>query len=89
MSAIYSPCRHAALIPQDAGSAKQFKKVDYEYVARSAALAKSSGVKYYGLVSATGANPHVWASDMALFHPLLYTKTKGLVGGCRMVVVPA
>eukprot|EP00877_Chromochloris_zofingiensis_P007631 jgi/Chrzof1/3120/Cz12g12210.t1 len=63
---------------KDAGSAKQFKKVDYEYVARSAALAKSSGVKYYGLVSATGANPHVWASDMALFHPLLYTKTKGL-----------
>jgi oxidoreductase len=64
---------------QDAGSAEAFKKVDQEYVAASAELAKASGAKYYGLVSAQGANPNVWASDLKPFHGLLYTRTKGLV----------
>lgn len=38
---------------QVAGSAAVFKKVDYEYVAKSAEIAKQQGVKHYSLV--TGA----------------------------------
>jgi hypothetical protein len=37
---------------QVAGSAEQFKKVDYEYVAAAATVAKAAGVPYFGLVSA-------------------------------------
>jgi hypothetical protein len=37
---------------QSAGSAEVFKKVDYEYVAAAAAVAKGAGVAYFGLVSA-------------------------------------
>jgi hypothetical protein len=33
-----------------------------------------------GLVSSPGANAIVPASDWKLLHPLLYTRTKGLVG---------
>lgn len=45
--------------PQAAGSAEQFKKVDYEYVAAAAAAAKAAGVPYFGLVSAqVGAACH-------------------------------
>jgi hypothetical protein len=36
---------------QTAGSAEQFKKVDYEYVASSAKVAKQAGVKMYSLIS--------------------------------------
>jgi oxidoreductase len=64
---------------QDSGSAEQFKKVDYEYVAKSAELAKKANVPHFSLVTAQGANANVWASDMKLFHGLLYTQTKGRV----------
>jgi hypothetical protein len=64
---------------QVAGSAEQFKKVDYEYVAAAATAAKAAGVPYFGLVSAQGANANVPASDFRLLHPLLYTQTKGKV----------
>jgi oxidoreductase len=64
---------------QDAGSADAFRKVDYDYVAAAAAAAKAAGVPYFGLVSAQGANAGVPSSDWRLLHPLLYTKTKGLV----------
>lgn len=37
---------------QDAGSAEVFKKVDYEYVAAAAKVAKAASVPYFGLVSA-------------------------------------
>jgi hypothetical protein len=64
---------------QDAGSAEVFRKVDHDYVAAAAAAAKAAGVPYFGLVSAQGANAGVPASDWRLLHPLLYTRTKGLV----------
>jgi hypothetical protein len=35
-----------------AGSAEQFSKVDFEYVAAAATAAKEAGVPYFGLVSA-------------------------------------
>ena len=41
---------------QVAGSAAAFKKVDFDYVAATARLAKSCGVRHFSLVSATGAN---------------------------------
>lgn len=63
---------------KDAGSAENFKKVDYEYVAKSAAAAKAAGVPHYCLVSAQGANAGLWASDLKPFHGLLYAKTKGM-----------
>lgn len=61
-----------------AGSAAAFKKVDFDYVAATAKAAKEAGARYFGLVSAQGANARVWASDLAPFHPLLYARTKGL-----------
>jgi oxidoreductase len=64
---------------QDAGSAEVFRKVDHDYVAAAAAAAKAAGVPYFGLVSAQGANAAMPASDWKLLHPLLYTRTKGLV----------
>ncbi|KAI8473336.1 MAG: hypothetical protein J3K34DRAFT_519005 [Monoraphidium minutum] len=62
----------------DAGSAEAFKRVDHEYVAAAAEASKKAGARYFGLVSAQGANPRLWASDLAPFHPLLYSRTKGL-----------
>ncbi len=62
----------------DAGSAAAFRKVDVDYVGSCARLAKASGVGSFGLVSAQGANKNVWASDLKLFHGLLYAKSKGL-----------
>jgi uncharacterized protein YbjT (DUF2867 family) len=35
-----------------AGSAEQFRKVDFDYVAAAATAAKAAGVPYFGLVSA-------------------------------------
>jgi oxidoreductase len=64
---------------KDAGSAEAFKRVDHEYVARSAELARQAGVPHFSLVTAAGANANLWASDLKLFHGLLYSKTKGLV----------
>ncbi|PNH05892.1 hypothetical protein TSOC_007809 [Tetrabaena socialis] len=61
-----------------AGSAAAFKKVDFEYVAASARLAKECGAAHFSLVSAQGANARVPANDLGLFHGLLYAKTKGL-----------
>lgn len=64
---------------QVAGSADAFRKVDYDYVAKSAELAKKANVPHFSLVTAQGANGNVWASDIKLFHGLLYTQTKGRV----------
>eukprot|EP00386_Alphamonas_edax_P008131 GDKI01026759.1.p1 GENE.GDKI01026759.1~~GDKI01026759.1.p1 ORF type:complete len:251 (-),score=66.13 GDKI01026759.1:189-911(-) len=61
-----------------AGSAEQFKKVDFEYVKTAAELAKAGGARHFSLVSSKGANASVPASDLGLFHGLLYMKTKGL-----------
>ncbi|KAG2494954.1 hypothetical protein HYH03_006889 [Edaphochlamys debaryana] len=61
-----------------AGSAEAFKKVDYDYVAASARLAKAAGAKQFSLVSAQGANAKLPANDWGIFHALLYSKTKGL-----------
>jgi hypothetical protein len=41
------------------------------------------GARQFSLVSAQGANANYPANDFALFHALLYTKTKGLVGGAQ------
>jgi hypothetical protein len=72
--------------PQTAGSAEAFKKVDHDYVAAGARLAKAAGVPHFSLVSAQGANHKCPANDFALFHALLYTRTKGLVS--RRLCVP-
>jgi hypothetical protein len=66
---------------QDAGTAEAFKKVDLQYVEAAAVASKAAGVKHFSLVTAQGANAKVWASDWAIVHPLLYTRTKGLVSG--------
>lgn len=63
---------------KDAGSAAQFKKVDYEWVAVSAKLAKEGGCHHYSLLTAKGSNAKLWSSDFILFGALLYLKTKGL-----------
>lgn len=60
-----------------AGSAAAFNKVDRDYVAASAQLARVAVVRYFGLVTAAGANAKVWAADFAPLHPLLYARTKG------------
>jgi oxidoreductase len=62
----------------DAGSAAAFRKVDVEYVGSCARLATAVGVGSFGLVSAQGANKNLWASDLKLFHGLLYAKSKGI-----------
>lgn len=74
-----NPPRPDDAFSQDAGSAEQFKKVDHDYVEKSAELAKAAGARYYGLVSSGGANANLWASDLKPFHGLLYAKTKGRV----------
>lgn len=61
-----------------AGSAAAFKKVDFDYVAAAARAAKAANAPHFSLVSAQGANAGLWASDLSLFHGLLYSKTKGL-----------
>ena len=40
-----------------------------------------AGVPLFSLVTAAGANPKVWASDLKVLHGLLYIKSKGLVRG--------
>ncbi|GAB4813542.1 hypothetical protein N2152v2_000588 [Parachlorella kessleri] len=60
-----------------AGSAVAFRKVDLDYVEATAKAAKAAGAPHFSLVSAQGANPRIWASDLKILHPLLYTKTKG------------
>ena len=67
-----------------AGSADAFRKVDLDYVAASARAASAGGVPHFSLVSAQGARAGVWASDLKLFHGLLYMKVKGQVGGCTL-----
>lgn len=51
-----------------AGSQAQFRKVDHDYIVNYAKAAKSSGVDYFHLVSALGAN-----KDSSIF----YNKVKG------------
>lgn len=66
-----------------AGSAEAFQKVDLEYVRAAAEAAKQAKVSHFSLISAQGANPRMWASNLSIAHSLLYIKTKGLVsGGC-------
>lgn len=60
-----------------AGSAEQFRKVDYGYVAKSAELAKAAGVPQFSLVSAQSSDAKQWASDLRIFHAFLYMQTKG------------
>ncbi|RMZ54497.1 hypothetical protein APUTEX25_002073, partial [Auxenochlorella protothecoides] len=61
-----------------AGSAEAFQKVDLEYVRAAAEAAKQAKVSHFSLISAQGANPRMWASNLSLAHSLLYIKTKGL-----------
>lgn len=61
----------------DAGSAAA-SKVMWSTSASCARLAKAVGVGSFGLVSAQGANKNMWASDLKLFHGLLYAKSKGI-----------
>jgi oxidoreductase len=61
-----------------AKSAEQFKKVDVEYVASTAKLAKHHNAKAFGLISAQGASKNLLATDWKILHGLLYSKCKGL-----------
>lgn len=60
-----------------AGSADAFVKVDYEYVAASARLAKSAGVSHFSVVTAQGSSTKAPAFKSALLQGLLYINTKG------------
>lgn len=53
-----------------AGSAERFKRVDYDYVAKIADVAKAAGVKHFSLLTSIGANPK---------SPFLYMQTKGRI----------
>ena len=61
-----------------AGSANAFRHVDLDYVTAAARAAGAAHVPHFSLVSAQGANPNVWTSDLSPFHGLLYMKVKGL-----------
>jgi oxidoreductase len=52
----------------DAGSAENFRRVDYDYTLHAARHAKESGVATVGLVSSTGASENSW---------FLYPQVKG------------
>ena len=43
----------------------------------SAIASKKAGVSHFSLLTSRGANANVWASNWAIFHPLLYLKSKG------------
>ena len=53
-----------------AGSAEAFRKVDYEYVIKTAEIAQKKGCNKFYLVSSIGADPNSW---------FLYPQTKGQV----------
>eukprot|EP01114_Cavostelium_apophysatum_P015274 TRINITY_DN4125_c0_g1_i1.p1 TRINITY_DN4125_c0_g1~~TRINITY_DN4125_c0_g1_i1.p1 ORF type:complete len:253 (-),score=25.74 TRINITY_DN4125_c0_g1_i1:35-793(-) len=53
---------------KDAGSAENFRKIDFGYTSTFANLCKSAGIRQFHLVSSTGANANSW---------FLYPKTKG------------
>lgn len=60
-----------------AGSASNFRRVDLEYVASSAASAKAAGVPHFALLTSQGANAGALNSDSILCHGLLYIHVKG------------
>jgi len=53
---------------KDAGSDREFKKVDFGYVVNFARKCKEAGINHFHLVSSVGANKDSW---------FLYPKTKG------------
>jgi oxidoreductase len=53
---------------KDAGSAENFRKIDYDLIVKFAILCKESNVPQIDVVSASGANANSW---------FLYPKTKG------------
>ena len=60
-----------------AGSAAEFKKVELEWLAEAARLAKQGSCRHFSLLTSAGANANLWACDWA--HGLLYLKVKGQV----------
>jgi oxidoreductase len=62
---------------KQAGSASNFRQVDLEYVASSAASAKTAGVPHFALLTSQGANAGALNSDSILCHGLLYMHVKG------------
>ena len=48
-----------------AKTADDFRKVDYGYIKASADVAKAVGISHYSLLTSVGANPNIWASDLA------------------------
>jgi oxidoreductase len=63
----------------DAGSAEAFLRVDLQGVeaAVRAATAQKTKPRFFGLVSASGANSALPAPHFVGLHPLLYSQTKG------------
>lgn len=54
------------------------EQVDLTYVEEAAKAAKAANVPHFSLLTAQGANPRLWASNIVFVHPLLYARTKGL-----------
>lgn len=63
----------------DAGSADAFRKVDLDFVAKSAKIAKEKNVPHYSLLTSHGANPNLYANDWMIMQIFLYMKVKGQV----------
>lgn len=65
----------------DAGSAEEFLRVDLKGVEAAVRAASSAAAKkpprFFGLVSASGANSALPAPHFVGLHPLLYSQTKG------------
>jgi oxidoreductase len=59
-----------------AGSAAKFVRIERDYTASAARLAKAAGVKHFSVISAQGSNPQIWVPS-ELIHPLLYMRTLG------------
>ena len=62
---------------QQAGSAANFRRVDFELCFQLAKIARQENIPYFSIVSAKGANPNLWSSPLRILHPLLYAQTKG------------
>jgi len=60
-----------------AGTAENFRKLEFFMVRDSAIACKKAHVNQFNLLTSQGANANLWASDWKIAHGLLYLKTKG------------
>jgi len=62
---------------ETAGTAENFRKIEFYMVRDSAIACKKANVNQYNILTSQGANANLWASDWKIAHGLLYLKTKG------------